>query len=119
MARAKFWHAFALPLVVGGLFCRGATAFGFMMQQDSIGAVKVAVPSFQQAQTEVDIVVTDGKVLGIKPSHIQKQPASHDEHRSGDDPANNPGNDPFNAMQGYQDAAPDGIDARWPSMTAL
>lgn len=35
------------------------------------------------------------------------------EHRSGDDPANNPGNDPFNAMQGYQDAAPDGIDARW------
>lgn len=34
-------------------------------------------------------------------------------HQAGDDPANNPGNDPYNGMQGYQDAAPDGIDARW------
>lgn len=29
------------------------------------------------------------------------------------DPAVNPANDPYNAQQGYQDAAPDGIDARW------
>ena len=29
------------------------------------------------------------------------------------DPAVNAGNDPFNASQNYQDAAPDGIDARW------
>jgi serine protease len=28
-------------------------------------------------------------------------------------PAVNPGDDPYNALQGYQDAAPDGIDARW------
>ncbi|MFN0088997.1 MAG: S8 family serine peptidase [Acidimicrobiales bacterium] len=34
-------------------------------------------------------------------------------HLAGDDPATNPGNDTFNAQQGYQDAAPDGIDARW------
>jgi hypothetical protein len=29
------------------------------------------------------------------------------------DPAVNPGNDPYNATQNYQDAAPTGIDARW------
>jgi hypothetical protein len=34
-------------------------------------------------------------------------------HQAGDDPANNPGNDPYNGSQGYQDAAPDGIDSRW------
>jgi len=34
-------------------------------------------------------------------------------HQAGDDPANNPGNDPYNGTQGYQDAAPDGIDSRW------
>lgn len=30
-----------------------------------------------------------------------------------DDPAANPGNDPYAAQQGYLDAAPDGMDARW------
>ncbi len=32
---------------------------------------------------------------------------------AGDDPAVNPANDPYNAQQGYLDAAPTGIDARW------
>ncbi|WP_299612884.1 S8 family peptidase [uncultured Tateyamaria sp.] len=32
---------------------------------------------------------------------------------NGDDPAVNPANDPYNAQQGYLDAAPTGIDARW------
>ena len=32
---------------------------------------------------------------------------------NGSDPAVNPGNDPYNAQQGYLDAAPTGIDARW------
>ncbi|MDA1315619.1 MAG: S8 family serine peptidase [Acidobacteria bacterium] len=34
-------------------------------------------------------------------------------HVEGRDPALNPANDPYNGQQNYQDAADDGIDARW------
>ncbi|MEO0912770.1 MAG: hypothetical protein AAFY59_07255, partial [Pseudomonadota bacterium] len=57
-----------------------------------------------QAEREDEIVKRLQAVPGVDAAYPMAE---------GTDPAVNPANDPYNAQQGYLDAAPAGIDARW------
>lgn len=62
------------------------------------------VDARKQPERIVDIVKRLREVPGVADAYA---------HSSGAEPAPNPGDDPYSTQQGYLDAAPDGIDARW------